>query len=127
MVFVQKYHRRSLFYALRKQLGPVSRGLALHRESRVEEDHFMPDHVHMVLSVSPKRSESDVVGYLKGKSAIWIAHNVNGRRRNFYGESFCARGYFVSTVGRDGMRLRHSRGSDRSTKLATKRKMLSLS
>ena len=61
----------------------------------------MPDHVHMCLSIPPKLSVSNVVGYLKGKSAIAIARDFKGKQRNFTGEAFWARGYFVSTVGLD--------------------------
>ena len=60
-----------------------------------------PDHVHMCLSIPPKYAVSNVVGYLKGKSAIQIARRFGGRERNFTGENFWARGYFVSTVGLD--------------------------
>lgn len=61
----------------------------------------MQDHVHMCLSVPPKYSVSHVVGFIKGKSAISIARQFGGRQRNFTGEVFWARGYFVSTVGLD--------------------------
>ena len=63
------------------------------------EGHLMADHVHMCISIPPKRAVSSVVGFIKGKSAISIARNFMGRKRNFTGESFWARGYFVSTVG----------------------------
>ncbi len=66
----------------------------------------MPDHVHLLLSIPPKYSVAQVVGYLKGKSAIHIARTYRGRDRNFTGESFWARGYFVSTVGRDETKIR---------------------
>jgi len=67
----------------------------------IEEGHLMKDHVHMCISIPPKYSVSNVVGYLKGKSAISIAKKFRGRQRNFNGEEFWARGYFVSTVGLD--------------------------
>ena len=60
--------------------------------------HLMADHVHMCISIPPKLAVSSVVGFIKGKSAISIARNFMGRKRNFTGESFWARGYFVSTV-----------------------------
>jgi putative transposase len=74
--------------------------LAEQKESRVEEGHLMPDHVHMLLKIPPKYAVSQVVGYIKGKSAIHLAR-VGERKRNFVGQSFWARGYFVTTVGRD--------------------------
>ena len=59
----------------------------------------MPDHVHICISIPPKHSVAQVVGYLKGKSAIAVARQFGGRKRNFNGESLWARGYAVSTVG----------------------------
>ena len=53
----------------------------------------------MLISIPPKESVSSVIGFFKGKSAIWIAQNINQKRRNFVGHRFWARGYFVSTVG----------------------------
>src|ERR1700731_1937009 len=101
VVFIPKYRRKLLFQELRKPLGEVFRQLAAQKESKVEEGHLMPDHVHMCLSIPPKYAVSNVVGYIKGKSAITIARQFGGRERNFTGEVFWARGYFVSTVGLD--------------------------
>ncbi len=86
---------------LRKHLGEVFRNLAAQRESRIKEGHLMPDHVHMLISIPPKYAVSQVVGYIKGKSAIHLARVYGERKRNFVGQHFWARGYFVSTVGRD--------------------------
>ena len=82
------------------------RTLAEQRESRIEEGHLMPDHVHIMISIPPKHAVAQVVGYIKGKSAIHIARTYTGRRRNFVGQHFWARGYFVSTVGRDEAAVR---------------------
>ena len=101
VVFIPKYRRKVLFGALRQHLGGVFRQLAQQRESRVEEGHLMPDHVHMMLRIPPKYAVSQVVGYIKGKSAIHIARVYGERKRGFVGQHFWARGYFVSTVGRD--------------------------
>ena len=101
VVFIPKRRKKAIFGALRKHLGGIFRELALHKEAQVVEGHLMPDHVHMCLSIPPKLEMSNVVGYLKGKSAITIARKFEGRKRNFTGEVFWARGYFVSTVGLD--------------------------
>lgn len=101
VVFIPKYRRKVLYGELRRHLGEVFRELAAQRESRVEEGHLMGDHVHMMVSIPPKYSVAQVVGYIKGKSAIHIARTFVGRKRNFVGQHFWARGYFVSTVGRD--------------------------
>jgi len=101
VVFIPKYRKKKLYGELRQYLGEIFRELARQRESRIEEGHLMPDHVHMLISIPPKYSVAQVVGFVKGKSAISIARTYLGRRRNFVGHSFWARGYFVSTVGRD--------------------------
>ena len=101
IVFIPKCRRRTLYEQLRRHLGEVFRNLAGHKESRIEEGHLMPDHVHMLIAIPPKYAVSQVVGYLKGKSAIHIARTYMGRQRNFTGEHFWARGYYVSTVGLD--------------------------
>ena len=103
VVFIPKRRKKAIFGALRKHLGGIFRELALHKEAQVVEGHLMPDHVHMCLSIPPKLAVSNVVGYIKGKSAITIARKFGGRKRNFTGEVFWARGYwyFVSTVGLD--------------------------
>lgn len=101
VVFIPKRRKKVIYGALHKHLGEMFRELALQRECKVVEGHLMQDHVHMCLSVPPKYSVSNVVGYIKGKSAISIARHFGGRQRNFTGEVFWARGYFVSTVGLD--------------------------
>ena len=106
IVFIPKYRRKVLYGQLRRELGPVLRELAAQRESRIEEGHLRVDHVHMLVSIPPKHSVAQVVGYMKGKSAIYVARRYRGRGRNFVGENFWARGYFVSTVGRDEMAVR---------------------
>lgn len=86
---------------IRKHLGEIFHELAKQKECEIVEGHLMPDHVHICLSVPPKYAVSNVVGFLKGKSAISIARRFMGKTRNFTGENFWARGYFVSTVGLD--------------------------
>jgi len=100
-VFIPKYRRKAIYGQLRRELGEVFRRLARQRESEIEEGHLQVDHVHMMISIPPKYAVAQVVGYIKGKSAIHIARNYGERRRNFVGQHFWARGYFVSTVGRD--------------------------
>ena len=72
----------------------------------IEEGHLLPDHVHVMISIPPKFSVAQVIGYIKGKSAIHIARKFGESRRNFVGQHFWARGYFVSTVGRDERAIR---------------------
>ena len=106
IVWIPKYRKKVLYGGLRKHLGPVFRELALQRESRIVQGHMLADHVHALISIPPKYSVAQVVGYIKGKSAIHIARNFAGRKRNFTGQSFWARGYYVSTVGKDEKAVR---------------------
>jgi len=105
-VWVPKYRKKKLFRALRKELGVVFKELARRKESEVCEGHLMADHVHMLLSIPPKYAVAQVVGFIKGKSAIYIARTFGGRKRNFTGQHFWARGYWVSTIGRDEEAIR---------------------
>lgn len=106
VVFIPKCRKKVLYGTLRKHLGAVFKDLAQQRESEIEEGHLCPDHVHMLLAIPPKYSVSEVVGFLKGKSAIYVARNFIGHRKNYGGQSFWARGYYVSTVGRDEKAIR---------------------
>ena len=100
IVFIPKCRKRAIYGQLRPFLGEVFRDLAHQRECTIEEGHLMADHVHMLISIPPKYSVAQVVGLIKGKSAIHIARQFGGKR-NVRGHRFWARGYFVSTVGRD--------------------------
>ena len=117
IVFIPKYRRKTLFGQIRKELGEVFHRLARQKESLIEEGHVMPDHVHMMISIPPKYAVAQVVGYIKGKSAIHIARQFAGKTRNYVGQHFWARGYFASTVGRDeGVirnYIRHQEAEDR--------------
>ena len=106
IVWIPKYRKKLLYGHLRKHLGEVIRDLAVHRESEVLEGHLLGDHVHMMISIPPKYAVSQVVGYIKGKSAIHIARTYTGHERNFTGQSFWARGYYVSTAGKDEAAVR---------------------
>lgn len=100
VVFIPKCRRKILYGRLRKELGEVFHELARQRECRILEGHMMKDHVHMLIEVPPKYSVSQVIGFIKGKSAMYVAR-VMGKKRNFTGQKFWARGYYVNTVGRD--------------------------
>jgi len=101
VVWIPKYRKKAIYGDLRKYLGDIFRELAEQKESRVIEGHLMADHVHILLTIPPKYSVSQVVGFIKGKSAIQIARNFQGRKKNFTGQHFWARGFYVSTVGKD--------------------------
>jgi putative transposase len=101
IVWIPKCRKKLLYGQLRKDIGETVRRLAEQKESMILEGHLMSDHVHVLISIPPKYSVAQVVGFLKGKSAIHIARTFMNRKKNFIGESFWARGYYVSTVGKD--------------------------
>ena len=101
IVFIPKCRRKMLYGQIRKDLGRVLAELARQKECRIETGSMQEDHVHMVISIPPKYSVSQVIGYIKGKSAIHIARSYSGKKQNFTGEHFWARGYYVSTIGKD--------------------------
>ena len=88
VVFIPKRRKKKIFGALRRQLGEIFHELASHKESKIVEGHLMGDHVHMCLSIPPKYAVSNVVGYIKGKSAIQIAEKYGFLQHNFTGEHF---------------------------------------
>lgn len=106
VVFIPKYRKKAIFKELRRNLRDVFKSLAEQKQSRIEEGHLMSDHVHILVSIPPKYSVAQVIGYIKGKSAIYIARTFMGQKENFTGQNFWARGYFVSTVGRDEKTIR---------------------
>ena len=91
IVFIPKYRKKRIFGQVKKYLGVVLHKMAEQRESRIEEGHLMSDHVHTLISIPPKYSVAQVIGYIKGKSAIHIAREFAGRKRNVVGQSFWAR------------------------------------
>jgi putative transposase len=99
IVFVPKYKRKILYGKTREYLRDILRELSRQRGCEILEGNLRPDHVHMLIKIPPKYSISEVVGYMKGKSAIAVARQFSGKQRNFNGESLWARGYAVSTVG----------------------------
>ena len=100
VIFIPKCRRKKLYGELRKHLGEVLRKLAAQKESWIEEGHLMPDHVHMLIAILAKYAVSQVIGFMKGKSAIHLARVYGERKRNFVGQHFWVRGFLVSTVGR---------------------------
>ena len=106
IVWIPKYRRKELYGKIRIYLGEEIRELARQKECEIEEGHIMPDHIHILISIPPKYSVSQVIGYIKGKSAIYIARRFGERKKYFSGQNFWARGYYVSTVGRDEKKIR---------------------
>jgi putative transposase len=73
VVFIPKCRRKTLYQKLRRHLGEMFRNLAERKECKIEEGHLQPDHVHIMISIPPKYAVSQVIGFIKGKSAIHLA------------------------------------------------------
>ena len=106
VVFAPKYRKRVIFGELRRSIGGIVRQLCQQEGVELVEGHAMADHVHLCLSIPPKFSVANTIGFLKGKSAIRIHREFLGRERNYTGFHFWARGYCVSTVGLDEQVIR---------------------
>jgi putative transposase len=106
VVFVPKGRKKELFGKIRRFLGSIFHEWALEKRCKILEGHMLNDHVHMMIKIPPKHAVSSVRGYMKGKSAIAVARHFSGRKRNFNGEQFWARGYAVSTVGFEEAQVR---------------------
>ncbi len=98
IVFIPKYRQKKIYGDLRRELREIFHKLSLQKSCRIVEGYLMSDHVHMLLLIPPKYSVSHVVGFIKGKSALYVAQRY-GRKRKYRGYHFWARGYYVSTVG----------------------------
>lgn len=101
VVWIPKCRQKVLYGRLRQHLGELLKDLAKQQGCQILEGHLRPDHIHILISIPPKLLVSKVIGFIKGKSAIAIAPTYVGRRKNFAGQSFWARGYYVSNVGAD--------------------------
>lgn len=88
IVFIPKFRKKALYGKVRPYIGKIFRELASHRDCKIIEGKMVNDHVHMLLSIPPKYAVSDIIGYMKGKSAIAVARHFHGKQRNFAGENF---------------------------------------
>ena len=99
IVFIPKGRKKELYGKIREYLKNTFHELAAQKECKIVGGHIVQDHVHMLINIPPKYAVSEIIGYLKGKSAIAVARQFGGRKRNFNGEKLWARGYAVSTIG----------------------------
>jgi putative transposase len=106
VAFIPECRRKTLYGQLRRHLGKVFRNLAGQNERRILEGHLRRGHAHMSIAIPPKCAVSQAIGDITGKSAIHLARVYGERMRNFVGQHFRARGYFVSTAGRDEATIR---------------------
>ena len=101
IVFTPKYRRKAIFGQYRESIGQILRQLCNYKGVEIIEGHLMPDHVHMLVSIPPKYSVSQFMGYLKGKSSLMIFDRHANLKYKYGSRNFWARGYYVDTVGRN--------------------------
>ena len=99
IVFTPKYRRKVIYYQLRADIQKIIKDLCKWKGIEIIEGHMMPDHIHLLLSIPPKYSVSQIMGYLKGKSAMMIFERHANLKYKFGNRHFWAEGYYVSTVG----------------------------
>ena len=99
IVFCPKYRRKAIYGQYREDLREIIRTLCRYKGVEILEGHMMPDHIHLLLSIPPKYSVSEVMGYLKGKSALMIFDKHANLKYKYGNRHFWAEGYYVSTVG----------------------------
>lgn len=106
VVWVPKCRRKVIYGQLRREVVTILRKLCEYKGVKILEGKACIDHIHLCISIPPKYAVSTIVGYLKGKTAMMVFERYSKVKRNFKGQSFWARGYYVSTVGLDESRVR---------------------
>ena len=101
LIWIPTYRRKIIYGRYRREIGRILRQLCEYKGIEILEAQACSDHIHMLVKIPPKYAVSSIMGYLKGKSAISIARTFLGRRGNMTGQNFWARGYYVSTAGKD--------------------------
>ncbi len=99
IVFCPKYRRKIIYNKLRKDIVEIIKELCKYKGIDIIEGHAMPDHVHLLITIPPKYSVAQIMGYLKGKSAMMIFDRHTTLKYKFGNRHFWATGYYVSTVG----------------------------
>ena len=101
IVFTPKYRRKAIYGQYKESIGKILRQLCNYKGVEIIEGHLMPDHVHMLVSIPPKYSVSQFMGYLKGKSSLMIFDRHANLKYKYGSRHFWCRGYYVDTVGRN--------------------------
>ncbi|MDD4680898.1 MAG: IS200/IS605 family transposase [Clostridia bacterium] len=101
IVFAAKYRRQVVYGKIRKDIGVILRKLCEQKGIEIIEAELCPDHVHMLLSIPPKYSVAQIMGYLKGKSSLMIFDRHANLKYKYGNRHFWCRGYYVDTVGRN--------------------------
>ena len=101
IVFAPKYRRMEIYGQIKQDIGVILRKLCQHKGVEIIEARACPDHIHMLISIPPKYSVSQIMGYLKGKSSLMIFDRHANLKYKYGNRHFWARGYYVDTVGRN--------------------------
>ena len=101
VVFAPKYRRLAIYREIKVDIGKILRQLCQQKEVEIIEAELCPDHIHMLISIPPQYSVSQIMGYLKGKSSLMIFDRHTNLKYKYGNRHFWARGYFVDTVGRN--------------------------
>ena len=105
IVFAPKYRRKEIYGDIRKDIGVILRKLSEQKNVEIIEVELCPDHVHMLVSIPPNLSVSQVVGYLKGKSSLMIFDRHANLKYRYGNRHFWCRGYYVDTVGKNEKKI----------------------
>ena len=101
VVFAPKYRRQVIYGKIKRDIGVMLRKLCQYKGIEIIEAEACPDHIHMLLSIPPKYSVAQVMGYLKGKSSLMIFKKYANLKYKYGQRSFWCRGYNVDTVGKN--------------------------
>lgn len=101
IVFAPKYRRQVIYGKIKTDIGAILRKLSEYKGVEIIEANLCPDHIHMLVSIPPKISVAQFVGYLKGKSSLMIFDRHANLKYKYGNRQFWCKGYFVDTVGRN--------------------------
>ena len=101
IVFAPKFRRQIVYGKMKEEIGKILRSLCERKEIEILEAELCPDHIHMLISVPPKYSISQIMGYLKGKSSLMIFDKFAQMKYKYGNRRFWCRGYYVDTVWRN--------------------------
>ena len=106
IVFAPKYRRKVFYEQERMEIGQILRTLCKRKEVNLLEAEACPDHIHILVEITPKISISNFMGYLKGKSSLAIYEKWGNMKYKYKRRSFWCRGYYVDTVGKNTKKIR---------------------
>jgi putative transposase len=106
IVFAPKFRRQIIYGKIKKEIGKILRKLCEYKGVEILEAEACPDHIHMLISIPPKYSISQIMGYLKGKSSLMIFDKFANMKYKYGNRHFWCKGYYVSTIGRNEKKIK---------------------